>query len=178
MKYKSLLVAALALAAALPARAANPYVQGIWTKGNPIYTSAGAVFSTKMEYRAAVTSVAVVYHPLSAGSLWDTPWMVEREPEWAKPFLPRESWACDIGGAWSDHQGSGAVSCGINLLDTARGEAASLLSKFEATDALASQIAPSPDAPADIFIGRAFLDDSARPLVFRPGWKITASYKF
>jgi hypothetical protein len=181
---KKMMLAALAVAAlAVPSHAAGPYVQGLWSKGNPVYTSAGVTFTTdKFVADKAITSVAVVYHPMSAGSLWDLPFIADRTPDWAKPLVPREAWACQVGGvlgkgAAGNLSGNGAVGCGINLLASARQEIAGLLGRWDKTAALAAQIKPG-DGPGDIFVGRLWQDDASRPLVLVPRWEIAAAYRF
>jgi hypothetical protein len=64
------------LLCAVNARAASPYVQGLWTKGNPIYVSEGTtMMPSSLAYDRTFTDLALFYHPLSAGSLWDIPWI-------------------------------------------------------------------------------------------------------
>lgn len=162
------------------ALAAGPYVQGLWTKTNPVYVTAGATFTTdKLQADATVTTVAVLYHPLSAGSLWDRPAVADRIPAWLSPLLPRESWACSIGGAWNSSAKAGVVGCGLNLLDTTRNWASRGLQSTgnESLVALGDQIAPG-KGPVNLYISRVEQDSADRPLVFVPRWMFAASYGF
>lgn len=162
------------------AQAQGPYVQGLWTKSNPVYITAGGTFTTdKLAPDAAVTTVAVLYHPLSAGSLWDWPAVAARTPAWLSPLLPRESWACSIGGAWNSSAKAGVVGCGLNLLDTARNWASRGLQATgnESLVALGDQIAPG-KGPVSLYASRVEQNSADRPLVFVPRWMFAASYGF
>lgn len=174
---KNYLVAVL-LALAAPA-CADPYIQGLWTKTNPVYVTGGETFTTdKLAPDAAVTTVAFAYHPISAGSLWDSPVLTAYEPAWIALYLPRESWACSVGGAWTNSH-IGVIGCGINLLDSVRQEASAAL---EATGnaslgALGVQIAPG-KGPVSLYASRVEQDSIDRPFVFVPRWMFAASYGF
>ncbi len=126
-----------------------------------------------------MTTVAVVYHPLSAGSLWDLPAVVAHEPDWVKPLLPRESWACSIGGAWNSSAKAGVIGCGVNLLDTVRqwGATALQASSNSNLNALGLQIAPG-KGPVNLYASRVEQNSADRPLVFVPRWMFAASYGF
>lgn len=170
----------LLLSVAPAALADGPYVQGLWTKRNPVYVTAGGTFTTnKLAGDAAVTTVAFAYHPLAAGSLWDLTAVADREPDWVKPLLPRESWACSIGGAWNSSAHAGVIGCGVNLLDTVRQQAANLLalSSNEGLNALGKQLAPG-SGPANLYVARVEQNSADRPLVFVPRWMFAASYGF
>ena len=175
-----LALAALLAVVAAPAFAVGPYVQGLWTKSNPVYVTGGGTYTTdKLRPDAVVTTVAVFYHPLSAGSLWDLPALADREPEWLKPLLPRESWACSIGGAWNSSAKAGVVGCGVNLLDSVRQWAAGALqsSSSDRLSAIGAQIAPG-KGPVNLYASRVEQNSADRPLVFVPRWMFAASYGF
>lgn len=174
---KALLLVVLACA---PAFADGPYVQGLWSKKNPIYVTGGETFTTnKLIPDAAVTAIAVVYHPLASGSLWDLPAVAAHEPDWIKPFLPRESWACSLGGAWNSNAKAGVIGCGVNLLDSVRQEASAALEATgnENLSALGAQIAPG-KGPVSLYASRVEQNSADRPLVFVPRWMFAASYGF
>ena len=172
---------ALVVFLASPAMASGgPYVQGLWTKSNPVYMTTGGTFTTdKLTADAVVTTVAVVYHPLSAGSLWYTPWMAARTPEWVKPLLPRESWACSVGGSWNSSGKAGVIGCGVNLLDSVRQYASTALraSGNDRLSAVGDQIAPG-NGPVSLYASRVEQNSADRPLVFVPRWMFAASYGF
>lgn len=176
--HKRLIAVAALVGLAVSAHA--QYIQGLWTKGNPVYVTAGGTFTTdNLAGDAAVTTVALAYHPLSAGSLWDLPAVAAHEPDWLKPILPRESWACSIGGAWNSSAKAGVFGCGINILDSVRQEASNLLalSNNDRLNALGKQIAPG-NGPANIYVARVEQNSADRPLVFVPRWLFAASYGF
>ena len=80
------------------------------------YTTQGAAFNTSLDYQNTQTSLAVLYHPLSAGSLI---------PDALQGWVPPEAWACTAGGNYAPGaglpRGAGlAVGCGVNLADSAR----------------------------------------------------------
>ena len=159
---------------------ASPYVQGLWTKGNPVYVTGGMTFTTdKLSADAAVTSVAVAYHPLSAGSFWDLPGVASHEPDWIKPILPRESWACSLGGSWNSAAKAGVIGCGFNLLDTVRQwtSTALLQSSNASVSGLGAAIAPG-KGPVNLYAARIEQNSADRPLVFVPRWMFAASYGF
>lgn len=175
------ILAAISLGILAPACAlATPYVQGLWTKTNPVYVTAGATFTTdKLTADAAVTTVAFAYHPLSAGSLWDWPAVADRVPAWLSPILPRESWACSVGGAWNSSAKAGVVGCGFNLLDTVRNWASRGLQATgnDSLNALGAQIAPGV-GPVSLYASRVEQNSADRPFVFVPRWMLAASYGF
>lgn len=180
MLNRILVAIGLGILSPAAALAAGPYVQGLWTKSNPVYVTAGATFTTdRLVADAAVTTVAFAYHPLSAGSLWDWPIVADHEPEWVKPLLPRESWACSIGGAWNSSAKAGVVGCGVNLLDTVRNWASRGLQATgnERMTALGNQIAPGA-GPVSLYVSRVEQNSADRPLVFVPRWLFAASYGF
>lgn len=161
---------------------ASAYVQGVWTKNNPVYVTGGETFTpSKLKPDAAVTTVAIAYHPLSAGSLWDRPAVSDRMPAWLLPILPRESWACSLGGAWNAKTHAGVVGCGINILDSVRQEASEGLKATgnESLTALGEQIAPG-KGPVALYASRVeqLEENAAGHLILAPRWMFAASYGF
>ena len=128
---------------------AEPYIQGVWSDGHPVYLSEGATFTpTSMKYDRTFTNVAVLYHPLSAGSII---------PEKLRPFIPPESWACTVGGGyWAEDGNAGVgVGCGINLLDSVRAWGSEILSMSHNATlyAIGRQIAPG-SGPLNLYVSR------------------------
>ena len=177
MKLIPLLVAFLMVPTA---HAAEPYVQGLWTKSNPVYVTTGETFTpSKLAPDATVTTIALAYHPLAAGSFWDLAAVAAREPAWIQPYLPRESWACSIGGSWNSAAKAGVFGCGLNLLDTVRQEASQALQDTgnSSLAALGAQIAPG-KGPVSLYASRVEQNSADRPFVFVPRWMFAASYGF
>ncbi len=163
------------------AHAGNPYIHFIGHSGDPIYTTSIAAFSpTSLKYQAAYESIAFLYHPLSAGSL------TSHLPASIQPFLPPESWACTIG--FGGLQGTGinqpnargALGCGLNLLDSVRGWASSLLSKSsnQTAKGIAAQIAPTAGGPLSLYASRLYTDTIERPGRFAPAWGFGLGFEF
>lgn len=158
----------------MAALADGPYVQGLWTKGNPIYISQGvALMPTSLAYDRTFTNIAVLYHPLTAGSIIPTKF---------QPYLPPESWACTVGADYAPASAGGGgagVGCGLNLLDSVRGFAAELLqeSSNQALYNLGAQIAPG-SGPANLFFSRQWDDTLTHPAKLAPRWFIGASFGF
>ena len=188
---KSMIVALLlCLLCAMNARAASPYVQGLWTKGNPIYVSEGTtMMPSSLAYDRTFTNLALFYHPLSAGSLWDIPWLASREPAWAVPYLPRESWACTGGISYAPSSASisqtgvsgaqGGIGCGFNLAETARQEIYNALSTSsnETVAAIAALVKPTTSG-ATIFVSRQWDSSINQPGKLAPRWFFAAGYGF
>lgn len=151
----------------------NPYVQGIWTKKNPIYFTQGALFRPHdFSYDRTVTEVAVLYHPLSAGSII---------PPQFQPWLPPESWACTIGGGYAPSSGgaSAAFGCGFNLADSVRGWASNLLnlSANPTAQAAAAWIKPG-DGRVNPFCSYQWADSQTYPGRFAPRYSIGLNLGF
>lgn len=180
---KKLLIAVV-LAIPSLSLAAGPYVQLIGRPGSPLYITEVAAFTTdRLAYDKTFTDIAIAYHPLSAGSAFD--WLQRKLgfSDTVRALIPSESWACTVGGSYlpaSPGDTSGSFGCGLNLLDTARGWASSLLklSSSDSMNALADQIAPSPKGPATLFVQRQWDNDLQRPLKFGPRWGFGAGYAF
>lgn len=170
-----LLLAVLLFPAA--AFASNPYIQGLWTRENPIYFAQGVTaMPSTLSYDRTFTNIAILYHPLSAGSLI---------PERFQAYLPPESWACTIGGSYAPAANTGSLGvgagfgCGVNLLDSVRGWAANLLQATgnDTLHNLGTQIAPGP-GPANLFVSRQWDDTLAHPGIFAPRWFFGAGFEF
>lgn len=164
------------IAAPLPAEmvappARGPYIQGIWTKGNPVYIGQGATFTPKLQYDQMFTNLAWLYHPLSAGSL------TEYLPDAVRPFVPPESWACTIGGAYAGGNAGIETGCGVNLLDSVRGWASSALQRSNSGSlaAFGKQIAPG-NGPVNLFASRVESIRVGGKAV--PRWLFQASFGF
>ena len=150
------------------APAGNPYIQGIWTRGNPIYISQGVTFTPRMTYQQTFTNVAVIYHPLSAGSII---------PVKLQPWLPLESWAITLGGGYAGANPAVGAGFGFNLLDSARAYASNLLrlSSNPTAQKFAAQITPG-SGPANIYISRQ--ENIGWNGKFIPAWFFGASFGF
>lgn len=162
---KKIMYVFLLIGVAVPSMAA-PYVQGIWTKGNPLYFTQGALFRpSDLSYDRAITEVAVLYHPNSAGSL------TKRLPVSIQPFLPPESWACTIGGGYGAASGgaSAAFGCGLNLLDSARGWINNLTNLSSNSKVrLAGNLIGLGDGKVNPFVSYQWVDNQTHPGRFAP----------
>ena len=153
---------------------AAPYVQGLWTKNAPVYISQDVVLMpTSLAYDRTFTNIAVVYHPLSSGSMIPVAW---------RQYLPPESWACTVGAGYGAGSGAGTdggFGCGLNLLDSVRGWASNLLSlSSNATlNAIGDQIKPGV-GPLNLFAARQYDDSQVHPGRFAPRWAFGASFGF
>ncbi|MDE2106094.1 MAG: hypothetical protein KGL39_53220 [Patescibacteria group bacterium] len=177
-KKLALVLALMGLAAT--AKAQGPYVQGLWTKGAPVYLSQGVLFMpTSFGADRVTTELAPVYHPLSAGSALDL------LPSSFKPvtqYLPRESWACTVGAAYQGPPSTNgiAVGCGLNMLSSARGYVASLLAKGGKAwmQNLSAKIEPTTASDVGLFAGYDYADSLTHPGRFAPRWDIHLGYPF
>lgn len=167
---KKLFTAVIALFAASGAWAGNPYIQGIWTKGNPIYTTTLiGLNASSFKYEATYQNIVPLYHPVSAGSII---------PAVLQPYIPPESWACTSGVGGLNGTGLNqpsarfAVGCGLNLLDSARQEISVLLAKSSNPTAqgIAKALAVNGASPVDIYFSRIWADSVQRPGRFVPEW--------
>lgn len=160
---------------------ASPYFNYLGEKNQPIYVSQGALFTTNnFSYQQAFTNVAVVYHPLSAGSII---------PAELQAYLPPESWSINLGAGYASTNGSLAIGPGlsINLLDSVRAHATNLLnlSSNATVKAIAAQIAPG-NGPLNITIGPQWemqVTNYGTVLPFNqmrlvPRWFVGASFGF
>lgn len=149
---------------------ADPYIQSPLF-GGKVYFSQGATFTTaKLGYDQTFTNVAVLYHPLSAGSLI---------PEGLQAWLPPESWACTVGGGYLAEDGKGSIGsgCGVNLLDSVRGWGSRLLflSNNGTIQAIGEQIRPK-GGPVNLFAGRQ--ENISFGGKFVPRWFFGAAFGF
>lgn len=168
------LIAAVLLAATVGSASASPYLQWIGTKGAPLYFSQGVdLMPTSLVYDRSTTNLAVLYHPLSAGSII---------PVELQPYIPPESWAFTIGGSYGSASGGApgiSLGFGINLLDSVRAYGATILNDlpYPTAHAIATQIAPG-TGPLNIFASRQWDDTLTHPGRFAPRWFFGASFSF
>src|SRR3974377_2060193 len=117
------------------------------TKGSQAYISQGALFtpSFDLSQTAAFTNLAIVYHPITSGSII---------PSELQPYIPPESWSINLGGSWGTSQTMFGPGISINLLDSVRSYAVNLLrlsnSKF--AQGLASQLSLG-NGPVSLNVG-------------------------
>ena len=151
------------------------------TKDAQVNLSQGALFTpSQFNYSQTFTNMAIVYHPLSSGSII---------PQTFQAYIPPESWSINFGGGYNAANGETLAGPGIsiNLLDSVRSEFSNLLnlSKNATLMAMGAQIAPG-NGPLSINIGPQWAINMAQNGVVNPlnkwrldpFWFIGASYSF
>ncbi|MDE2031421.1 MAG: hypothetical protein KGI58_04150 [Patescibacteria group bacterium] len=180
---KKLIIAIGLLLISIKVKAANPYIQGLWTKDNPIYTTQVVMLHTNnLSYDRMATEIAPIYHPLSAGSL------CKYAPLSLQPYCPEESWALSIGGSYAaagfpeGGNGSLAGGFGVNLLDTARAYLSKALESSSnlKLDVLGAIVDPvnGQQKGLSLFASYQWQDNQIHPGKFSPRWAFGLGYAF
>lgn len=177
---KKLMMFVVAMLAAASVKAAPYFYVPFVTPGSQLYLSQGALFTPSFGYSQTFTNAAIVYHPVSSGSII---------PVEFQKYLPPESWSINFGGGYASATGNTVAGPGIslNLLDSVRSYATEILnaSKNARLEALATQIAPG-TGPMNITVGPQWAttmvsNGTALPIdkwTLKPYWFIGASYGF
>jgi len=156
---------------------AAPYLYYPLTPGYSYSVSNGALFDSHFNLVMDFTNYALVYHPLSSGSII---------PVELQKWVPPESWSIDLGGGWSGGVALGGVGFGLNLLDSVRGWASNLLalSSNASLNAAGKQIAPGNgplnlhvtwEPTAEVFVNGQF---AKNPMKLTNHWFLGPSYSF
>jgi hypothetical protein len=119
-----------ALFIAAGVQAATPYVYVPFTKtatypnGAPLPVSDGILWNPSFNQSVNFTNVAVVYHPVTSGSIVDSLF-----PTLA-PYIPAESWSLNLGVGGGNGSYIGGPGFTLNLLDTVRQQLSTALASF------------------------------------------------